>query len=210
MRLGIHNYSYYLHGLGGKWMGFSPPWPRQMDVFGLIDKVVALGLEGVHLDAAAIHSTDHQHLQEIKQAIEEKGLYIEFNWGLPKAGADQRLQFDLGRGIEIAHRLGADVGKLSLNLIRKRPVMASKHASHIIVQLEQIASLVADALPLLERYEIKLAIENHTDCYASELLWLIEKIKHPLVGVCIDTVNPLMVGEDPLNAIKTARSVCLH
>ena len=202
MRLGIHNYSYYLHGLGGRWMNFSPPWPRQMDVFGLLNKVAALGLEGVHLDAAAIGPVDRHHLEEIKQSIEEKALYIEFNWGLPKAGADQRLQFNLDRGIEIAHRLGADVGKLSLNLNRQRPVMASKHTPEIMAQLEQIARLIADALPLLERYDIKLAIENHTDCYASELLWLIEHIEHPLVGICIDTVNPLMVGEDPSSAIE--------
>ena len=183
-------------------MGFKPPWPRQFDIFGLLNKVTELGLEGVHLDAAAIGSVDSQHLNKVRHAVEEKGLYIEFNWGLPKAGADQRLQFDLKTGIELTRHLGADLGKLSLNLIRPRPVMAGKLSPEIMTQLEDIASLITDALPLLERREIKLALENHTDCYASEILYLLKRINHPLVGACIDTVNPLMVGEEPMQAIK--------
>ena len=46
MLLGIHNYSFYMHGMGGRWMGFNPPWPRQLDIFSLLDKVAELGLEG--------------------------------------------------------------------------------------------------------------------------------------------------------------------
>ena len=183
-------------------MGFKPPWPRQMDIFDLLNKVVELGLDGVHLDAAAIGPMDLPHLKKVRRTVEEKGLYIEFNWGLPKAGADQRLQFELLTGIELTRQLGADLGKLSLNIIRPRPVMASKHGSEVMAQLEQIAVLITEALPLLERNKIKLALENHTDCYASEILWLLDFINHPLVGVCIDTVNPLMVGENPLEAIK--------
>ncbi len=202
MKLGLHNYSYYLHGLGGRWQGFRPPWPQQMDVFDLLDRVVELGLQGVHLDAAAIGPTTPSHLGSVKGAVAEKGLYIEFNWGLPKQGADQRLQFDLPSGIDIAHQLGADVGKLSLNLNRPRPVMASRHCPEVMAQLERIAVMIADALPLLDRYQIKLAIENHTDCFASEIIWLLDTIGHPLVGACVDTVNPMMVGEDPLQAIR--------
>ena len=201
MQLGIHNYSYYMHGLGGRWMGFSPPWPRQMDVFGLLHQATELGLDGVHLDAAAIGSMKDEHLQSIKRTADQDELYIEFNWGLPKAGADQRLQFDLKKGIELSNKLGADIGKISLNLDRSRPIMASKHSPETMDQLKRIAKLISVELPLLESYQIKLAIENHTDCYASELIWLLDLIDHPLVGCCIDTVNPLMVGENPMDAI---------
>jgi sugar phosphate isomerase/epimerase len=173
-----------------------------MDIFSLLDKVAELGLEGVHLDAAAIGPMDRQHLQKVRCAVVDKGLYIEFNWGLPKAGADNRLQFDLKAGIEITRQLGADLGKVSLNLTRTRPVMASKNSSEVMAQLEQIAGLITEALPLLEHHEIKLAVENHTDCYASEILWLLDSVDHPLVGACIDTVNPLMVGEDLWQAIR--------
>ena len=183
-------------------MGFKPPWPGQMSIFDLLDKVEELGLDGVHLDAAAIGPMERQHLQKVNRAAEEKNLYVEFNWGLPKPGADKRLQFELKDGIALTHQLGSDLGKLSLNLTRSRPVMASKHSPEVMVQLKQIANLITDALPLLEHHQIKLALENHTDCYASELIWLLKTIDHPLVGACVDTVNPLMVGEDPMQAIR--------
>ncbi len=193
-------------------MGFKPAWSRQMDIFGLLDKVVELGLEGVHLDMAAIGSIEKKHLNDIKHALEDKELYIEFNWGMPNIGGDKRLQFDLNDGIEIAHQLGADIGKISLNLDRKRPVMASKDSPEILDQLEKLSILIKEIVPKLEYYNIKLALENHTDCYASELLWLLNAVDHPLVGACIDTVNPLMVGENPMEAIQalTQRSFTNH
>jgi hypothetical protein len=60
--------------------------------------------------------------------------------------------------------LGADLGKVSLNLTRTRPVMASKNSSEVMAQLEQISGLITEALPLLEHHEIKLAVENHNYC----------------------------------------------
>lgn len=183
-------------------MGFKPPWPNQLDVFGLLDKVEELGLDGVHLDAAAIGSMEYKNLENIKNKVFEKGLYIEFNWGLPKAGADQRLQFELQEGVKITQKLGADIGKLSLNLKRSQPVLASKNCEQVMSQLQYIAKSITEVLPLLEQFGIKLAIENHTDCYASEILWLLAEIDHPLVGACVDIINPLMIGEDPMQCIE--------
>jgi sugar phosphate isomerase/epimerase len=34
------------------------------------------------------------------------------------------------------------------------------------------------------------------------VLWIINRVNHPYVGVWVDTNNSLMVGEDPLTAIR--------
>ena len=202
MKLGIHNYSFYMHGLGGRWMGFKPPWPNPRDIFGLQEKAAQLGLDGVHLDMAAIGSSEPDHLDRVGKDARDRGLFMEFNWGLPKPGADLRLQFDLASGIDICRQLGADLGKLSLNLTRPRPVMGSRHAPEIMGQLVSVRDQITGILPLLDQTGIRLALENHTDAYASEVIWLIEAVDHPLVGACVDTVNPMMVGEDPMQAIE--------
>jgi sugar phosphate isomerase/epimerase len=54
----------------------------------------------------------------------------------------------------------------------------------------------------LERTGIKLAVENHTETFADEILWLIDRINHPLVGACVDTVNAMGVLENPETAVK--------
>ena len=43
MRLGMHTYSLYHHGIAEDWAGFRLPWPRQMDVWQLMDYMVELG-----------------------------------------------------------------------------------------------------------------------------------------------------------------------
>ncbi len=58
------------------------------------------------------------------------------------------------------------------------------------------------ALPLVERTGIRLALENHTETFADEILWLIDQIDHPLVGACVDTVNSMGVLENPETAVR--------
>jgi sugar phosphate isomerase/epimerase len=44
-------------------------------------------------------------------------------------------------------------------------------------------------------------VENHCDSFSEEILWLLDQVGKPVVGACIDTVNALMVMEDPMQAI---------
>ncbi len=37
MQLGMHTYSLYHHGVAEDWAGFQLPWPRQMDIWQLMD-----------------------------------------------------------------------------------------------------------------------------------------------------------------------------
>ncbi len=37
MKLGLHTYSLYHHGLGQAWAGFRLPWERQLSTFQLFD-----------------------------------------------------------------------------------------------------------------------------------------------------------------------------
>ncbi len=65
MLLGIHNYSYHLHGLGD-WVE-RVPWPKQMNIWDLMDEAVRLGVDGLHLDQAALESTKPEDLAKIRQ-----------------------------------------------------------------------------------------------------------------------------------------------
>ena len=80
MWLGLHTYSFYLHGIGQAWGDFRLPWPRQMSIFELLDELVAMGLDGVHIDDGALESLEESFLKEIKAAAQERNLYIEYNF----------------------------------------------------------------------------------------------------------------------------------
>ncbi|MBT8332238.1 MAG: TIM barrel protein, partial [Deltaproteobacteria bacterium] len=56
--------------------------------------------------------------------------------------------------------------------------------------------------PAAQDAGINITVENHCDSFSEEILWLLDRVDHPAVGACIDTVNALMVTEDPMQAIE--------
>ena len=68
---------------------------------------------------------------------------------------------------------------------------------------DEIIQSIHCILPLLEKANVKLAIENHDRFTAGVLLSLIESIDSPFVGVCLDTVNSFGALEGPDVVIET-------
>ena len=94
MLLGLHTYSLYLHGIGQAWAGFELPWPRQMTTFELMDKIVRMGLDGIHLDDGVLESLDISYLKEVRAAAEERNLYLEYNFSMDFGGFGIGIQHD--------------------------------------------------------------------------------------------------------------------
>jgi len=51
--------------------------------------------------------------------------------------------------------------------------------------------------PLLQEMGLRLAVENHTDFLARELVALVEEVGPEYLGVCFDSGNPAYICEDP-------------
>lgn len=202
MLLGLHTYSLYLHGLGQAWAGFDLPWPRQLNTFELLDQAVRWGLDGLHLDDAVLESLEPAYLKEVGAAAREQDLYLEYNFSMDLGARGIGIQHDLAEAIATAQALGADIVKTSMDLIRPRPVAASRFHPDVMAQIKSVASRLKQMAPAAEAAGVKIAVENHCDTFSQEILWLLDRVDHPLVGACIDTVNALMVMEDPMQAIE--------
>ena len=202
MLLGLHTYSLYLHGIGQAWAGFKLPWPRQMSTFELFDQSVRWGLDGLHLDDGVLENLEETYLKEVGAVAEEKGLYLEYNFSMDVGGRGIGIQHDLAEAIATAQTLGADIVKVSMDLIRPRPVAASRFHPDVMAQIKSVASRIKQLAPAAEAAGVKIAVENHCDTFSEEILWLLDQVDNPRVGACIDTVNALMVMEDPMEAIE--------
>jgi sugar phosphate isomerase/epimerase len=202
MFLGLHTYSLYLHGIGQAWAGFNLPWPRQMSTFELFDQSVRWGLDGLHLDDGVLENLEESYLKEVRAAAEEHQLYLEYNFSMDVGGQGIGIQHDLAEAITTAQALGADIVKVSMDLLRPRPVAASRFHPDVMAKLKSVASRLKQMAPAAEAEGIKIAVENHCDTFSEEILWLLDHVDNPLVGACIDTVNALMVMEDPMAAIE--------
>ncbi len=95
MRLGMHTYSLYHHGIAEDWAGFQLPWPRQMSIWQLMDYMVEIGLEGLHLDDKAFESMEPDHFDSVRHYAQDKNLYLEYNFALPSKVYDSSVQHEL-------------------------------------------------------------------------------------------------------------------
>ena len=202
MRLGMHTYSLYHHGVAEDWAGFQLPWSRQMNIWQMMDYMVELGLEGLHLDDKAFESMDDAHFIKVREYARARNLYLEYNFAMPSDKYDSSVQHDIEEGICIAKAIGADVAKIGMNLTRPHPVAASKFHPQIMPQLKRVADKLENASSLAEKLGVKLAVENHTDAFSEEVIWVLDQVNHPFVGACIDTVNALHVTENPITAVE--------
>ena len=200
MKLGLHTYTLHLWGLGQNWGIQADPRPKEMNLIQLMDKAVEWKLDGLHVTGCDLESKDDARLQEVREAAQSRGLYLEYNFSLDEE-FDPRLTDTIANGIAITDKIGADLAKLSLDVRRPRPLYGSCFHPQVIRQLCDVYDEVKAAIPLLEKTGIKLALENHTETFADEILWLIKQIEHPLVGACVDTVNSMGVLENPETAV---------
>lgn len=201
MKLGMHTYTLHLWGFGQNWGIVTEPRPKEFSLFELMDKAVAWKLNGLHLTGCDLESKGDKRLQEVKEAAAERNLYLEYNFSLNEE-FDPRLTDTLEEGILIAAGLGSDIAKVSLDIRRPRPLYGSCFHPEVMRQMIDVYGQILSVLPLLEKEGVKLALENHTETYADEILWLIDQVNHPLVGACVDTVNSMAVLEAPQDAVE--------
>ena len=203
MLLGLHTYSLNLHGVGQAWdADFKLPWPRQLTTFQLLDKLVELRLDGAHLDDGVLETLEKPFLNEVGAAARERGLYLEYNFSLDLGGAGIGIQHDLEGAIEVSQALGSDIVKMSMDLIRPRPVAASRFHPDVVKQMRGVITLLKSAAPMAKNAGVRIAVENHCDSFSEEILWILDEVNSPQVGACIDTANAFHVTEDPMTAIR--------
>jgi 3-oxoisoapionate decarboxylase len=59
------------------------------------------------------------------------------------------------------------------------------------------------AEPVLRKHKVKLAIENHKDWRADELVDALQQLKSEWIGVTLDFGNSISLIEDPMKVIET-------
>jgi sugar phosphate isomerase/epimerase len=193
MKLGIDSYTY--HRFFGEWYaGLQDDPGARMTVFDFLDRAKAHGVAGVSLESCFLPDDDAS-IDKLREGLDARGLERVWAWGHPSGlqsgKAPPDVAQDLVKHLGVARRVGARVMRICGGGRRTRPDRWDEHKRGLVAQLRP---LVDEA----QAHGVVMAIENHIDLLADEMVDLIETIGSPWLGVCYDTANNLRMLEDPV------------
>jgi 3-oxoisoapionate decarboxylase len=147
-----------------------------------------LGAEGVQ---TGLRSKETAVARQMR-ALVEAGGYYEGELRLPKDESDVAA---FETDVRLAREAGASVSRSVLMGGRRYEVFKSMDDFRRF-QVEAMRSLSL-AEPVVRKYKLKLAIENHKDLTADEQIALLRKLGSEWVGALVDTGNNLALLEEP-------------
>ena len=183
LRIGLNAYGLtYTLGLQGAGTLRANPEPRGLPGFLAIAE--ELGVRSLELDAGMLAPLDDAAMAALRDRLRAGDVTPVIAAGLSTA-AD---------AIALARRVGASTVRLGLT-----PVLCGDRAAFGVgpawVELAAgVRQSLASAAKLAVQGGVTLAIENHQDFTSTELIELCETCG-PGVGICLDTANPLAVGQ---------------
>jgi len=172
MKAGISSYAFtWAIGVPGK----EPEKP--MTIFELITLAVELDVKVVQVvDNLPLEKFSVEELNEIKKFADQSGVKIEVG---ARGMTAERLQ----QYIQIARLMGSPILRFVIDQKGFQPSM------------NEIHSIIKEAIPALQANSIILAIENHDRLLTTDFVEMVEKSLGNQVGICLDTVNSMGAGE---------------
>ncbi len=185
-RMGVVIHSYGVRQ-ADKASGFDDPLT-------FLDFCHALGAGGLQ---TSLGSRDDAYCARLRKRAEEHGMYVEGSARLPRDAADvDRFAAE----VRTASACGAKVVRTVMLVGRRYETFASAEAFRRFAEAGRRSLLLAK--PVVERHDVKLAVENHKDHEAKALAELIKAVDSPRVGVCVDFGNNVALLEDPLETVE--------
>ncbi len=196
MKIGIDSYCY--HRFFGEVYPQQDPPPRRMTLEDFLARAHELKVDGVSLESCFIPRQDPVYLGEVKGVLDEYGMDRVYAWGHPdglEGGRNTEAYEDMIASVPRARSIGADVMRVVGSSLRFR------HEPHK-PQLDQLTKMFKKAVKVAQDYDIQMAVENHIDFTADEILQLIDAVGSPYLGVNFDTGNFLRLLDDPIKGME--------
>jgi sugar phosphate isomerase/epimerase len=196
MKVGIDSYCY--HRFFGEVYPDQDPPEKEMTMEDFLARAKELEVDGVSLESCFFPSYDKGWLSNLKDQLDDYGFERVYAWGHPD-GLERGKNFEeydvMVASFDRAKAIGADVMRVvgSSLMFRHEP-----HGP----QIEALTKMFKKAVKVAEDYKIKMAVENHIDFTADEILQLIENVDSDYFGINFDTGNFLRLLDDPIAGME--------
>ncbi|MFC5401415.1 sugar phosphate isomerase/epimerase family protein [Cohnella soli] len=178
-------------------------WELKLDAYQSLDYVKKLGLQGIQFDGLKelAEELDVGKLKDIRDYADSLDLYVNMgvdtmNPILVKGSLDEH------REKIISHiQAFAQVGWHEFRTVL---CMSDENYTHPVpwkTHLDESIRFIKSLRPVLEKHGCRVNLENHGDS-TFDLLRVVEAVGPDICGICLDTANTLVNGEDPVLAAK--------
>lgn len=199
MIVGVDTYSYHRQFgevRGGERPRAEEPWPHVAAP--ALDHATRAGADAVFFETC--------YLPEPEEVIlPATTLVTGFSWGHPwpnrhhglDGGRSWDAEVELARWIDAAARHGHDL----LRITAGSPASRGDEPAEVLV--ERLVGPLRRAADRAAGLGVRLALENHGDLTAADILDLFARVdRSASLGVCLDNVNLIRVGDDMLDGVR--------
>ena len=193
MKIAIDSYCYHRY-FGESYPNLQTDPGTRMTVWDFLKRAKKHRVQGVSIESCFLPPIDDRFLGTLRDNLDDDGFERVWAWGHPnglRSGTDPAEAKDLVKHLAFAQRIGAKVMRIAGGSRRTRPASWAVHKRKLGGMLKKLVGPARD-------HGVVLAVENHIDMLADEMVDLITTVNSPWIGVCLDTGNNLRMFEDPV------------
>lgn len=196
MDVGVDTYSYHrLYGetrIGEADVPGEARWP--LDPVRALEHAARVRADSVFFETCYLPAPD-----TVDAMLHGADVRVGFSWGHPwptsgvhglDGGRSPTAELDLRRWLDASAALSAPLMRITAG----SPASRGNDRSDVLVH--RITDPMRRAADYAAGRGITLALENHGDLTAVEILALLSRVERGNVGVCLDNVNLVRVGDD--------------
>ena len=188
-----------LKNMGGEPPGFGHR--SRAGNFDILEHCHSLGLGAVRMN---LPSSDPDAVRQLRRRIEGYGMRVIISLAPPKdPGAVPAYEV----AVRAVSALGAVTTHASFTA-RRYEEFDTFPAFKAGIERHQRAVEIAE--PILRKYKVKLAIENHKGWRAAEHVAWIKRLGSEWVGACYDFGNNIALCEDPAETLRLLAPVTIY
>jgi 3-oxoisoapionate decarboxylase len=186
-----------VHSYASRWNGKteSKKYPAFTNALDLLDHCHRIGAGGVQV---GVKDWTTAFAKKVRDKREKQGLYLEGSIGLPKK-AEEVAAFEAE--VKNAKEAGAQVLRAVTLGGRRYEVFKTAEAWQDFRKSALLSLQLAE--PVVRKHKMKLAVENHKDWRAQEMVSILQQLNSEWVGATLDFGNNLALLEGPLEVAQT-------
>jgi sugar phosphate isomerase/epimerase len=167
-----------------------------MEPIGLLEYCQRLGAGGIQVPIGA---RDEDYARRLHGKAEELGMYLEGIAALPVDDEDgERFEAE----VVAAKHAGAEVIRVVVNPSAGRRYEEFDTCAKFDEAWKTGRARLVRGARVAERNGMRLAVENHKDARADQMLETLRSVGSDQVGMCLDMGNSVSLLEDPMEVIE--------